>query len=359
MNKFKILLFTILLMVVQVVVKADWQNVPLNNKGILSERTTYRCFVDGEKNPILLNKENKVSDRLTLKIYAKGMKDAYIKQDEKDKIYFTYIQPPQPGRYLPNLLLNKKVLVLEKWEDCKLSIVNIRNKANEAGYSIYFPKNKYYLNPNGAFPLDSEHLNAIGDTIDSKNYIIEIGCRRVERHVAQYGCDLYIMLNKPDDECIANLLKSNPNAVYVVVGDAIYAIEYKTLELVGNGDWLKDITGNTGPNIPIHLSNEAKMTIASHAGRTLQCGSVCSSTQDGLDDTVKISFNIDTGLLSYEGECSPGTQCYDSRHGGRLCVIDNSVWKPVYDAQKKTITLQRSNYLPPNKIKKDENTKVA
>lgn len=53
-------------------------------------------------------------------------------------------------------------------------------------------------------------------------------------------CDLYIM-SELDKKSFNDLLKSSPNASYVVVDDEIYAIENETLKRIGSGDWLKDI----------------------------------------------------------------------------------------------------------------------
>jgi len=78
--------------------------------------------------------------------------------------------------------------------------------------------------------------------------------------------DLYIMLNKPNNKDVVELLKSNPNAIYIVVDDMIYVIENGTLRKIGEGAWLKKITRNIEPNndTPLHLSDKEEIIIASN-----------------------------------------------------------------------------------------------
>lgn len=73
--------------------------------------------------------------------------------------------------------------------------------------------------------------------------------------------DLYIMSSKPDNKIVTDLLKSNPNAAYIIVGNVIYAIKNKTLKKIGDGAWLKEITGNAKPSnsVPLRFSDHPEI----------------------------------------------------------------------------------------------------
>lgn len=92
-----------------------------------------------------------------------------------------------------------------------------------------------------------------------------------KKGLSRQWCDLYIMSKIPNDEYVVNLLKSNPNAIYIIVGNVIYNLEegaFFPLKQIGEGAWLKDIIKNKKPNdsVPLHLSEKERAAITLNTG---------------------------------------------------------------------------------------------
>jgi len=86
---------------------------------------------------------------------------------------------------------------------------------------------------------------------------------KTNHHTTMEGCEIHVEPFEVSDEFAIKLLEKNPKVVYIIGNETIYAVEDVTLDQIGKGDWIKDITKNLQPNskIPLRLSVEEKAII--------------------------------------------------------------------------------------------------